>query len=41
LTKPSNPKRGAARLALGVVLAITAVDVIAAVRMSAVKRNCE
>jgi hypothetical protein len=41
LTKPSNPKRGAARLAFGVVLAITAVDVIAAVRMSAVKRNCE
>jgi hypothetical protein len=41
LTRPSNPKRGNARLALGVVLAVTALDVIAAVRMSAVKRNCE
>jgi len=36
-----NPRRGNARLALGVVLAVTALDVIAAVRMSAVKRNCE
>jgi len=41
LAEPSNPKRGNARLALGVVLAVTALDVIAAVRMSAVKRNCE
>lgn len=41
LTRRSNPKRGNARLALGVVLAVTALDVLAAVRMSAVKRNCD
>lgn len=39
LNRPSNPKRGNAKLALGVVLAVTALDVIAAVRMSNVKRN--
>lgn len=41
LTRASNPKHRNARFALGVVLAVTALDVIAAVRMSAVKRNCE
>lgn len=40
LNKPSNPKRGNARLALGAVLAITALDVVTAVRMTAVRRNC-
>jgi len=39
LDAPTNPKRGNARLALGVVLAVTALDVIAAWRMSNVKRN--
>jgi len=41
LTRPGNPKRGNAKLALGVVLAVTALDVVAAVRMTNVKRNCE
>jgi len=41
LDRPSNPKRGTARAALGVVLLITALDVITAARMSNVKRNCE
>lgn len=40
LSTPGNPKRGNARLALGAVLAITALDVLTAVRMSAVQRNC-
>lgn len=40
LDRPDNPKRGNARLALGVVLAVTALDAIAAWRMSTVKRNC-
>jgi hypothetical protein len=40
LTRPSNPKRGNARLALGAVLAITALDVVTAARMSDVQRNC-
>jgi hypothetical protein len=40
LNRTENPKRGNARLALGVVLAVTALDLIAAVRMSTVKRNC-
>jgi hypothetical protein len=35
-----NPKRGNARAALGFVLFVTALDVIAASRMSNVKRNC-
>jgi hypothetical protein len=39
LNRPSNPKRGNARLALGVVLAVTALDAIAAVRMSNVQRT--
>ena len=41
LTRANNPKRGNAKLALGVVLAVTALDVFAAVRMSNVKRNSE
>ncbi|MDR6529545.1 MULTISPECIES: hypothetical protein [Caulobacter] len=41
LNRRDNPKRANARLALGVVLAVTALDVVAAVRMSSVKRNCE
>jgi hypothetical protein len=40
LTRGDNPKRANARLALGVVLAVTALDVVAAVRMSNVKRTC-
>ncbi|HEY8574310.1 hypothetical protein [Phenylobacterium sp.] len=35
-----NPKRGTARAALGFVLFVTALDVIAASRMTNVKRNC-
>lgn len=38
---PDNPKRGNARLALGFVVAVTALDVVTAVRMSTVQRNCE
>ncbi len=41
LDKPENPKRGNVRTALGVVLAVTALDVLAAVRMSTVKRTCD
>ncbi len=41
LYRPSNPKRGNARAALGFVLAVTALDVIAAIRMTNVKRTCE
>jgi hypothetical protein len=41
LARPGNPKRRNAKLALGVVLAVTALDVFAAVRMTNVKRNCE
>lgn len=40
LSHRDNPKRGNARLAMGVVLAITALDVVAAVRMTNVKRHC-
>ena len=40
LDRPDNPRRGNARLALGVVLAVTALDAIAAYRMSTVQRNC-
>ena len=40
LGNSDNPKRGNARLALGAVLAITALDAVTAVRMSAVQRNC-
>jgi hypothetical protein len=41
LDRPNNPQRGNARLALGFVLAVTALDVVTAVRMSTVKRTCE
>lgn len=41
LTSRANPKHRNARLALGVVLAVTALDIVAAVRMSGIKRNCE
>ena len=40
LVRPSNPKRGAARVALGAVTAIAALDLVTAVRMSTVQRNC-
>ena len=40
LNRPENPRRSNARLALGVVLAVTALDVLAAVRMTNVKRAC-
>ena len=36
-----NPQRGTARAALGFVLAVTALDVITAARMSNVQRNCQ
>ncbi|MEH6675679.1 hypothetical protein [Phenylobacterium sp.] len=39
LNRPGNPKRGNARMALGVVLAVTALDAIAAARLSNVQRN--
>lgn len=38
---PFNKKRGNARGALCVVLTVSALDLIAAVRQSTVKRNCE
>ena len=41
LDRPDNPKRGNVRTALGIVLAVTALDVLAAVRMSTVKRTCD
>ncbi|MBW8893267.1 MAG: hypothetical protein JF617_14485 [Burkholderiales bacterium] len=41
LNRPGNLQRGNAKLALGVVLAVTALDVVAAVRMTNVKRNCK
>lgn len=40
LVRNDNPKRHNARVALGLVLAVTALDLIAAVRMTGVKRNC-
>lgn len=40
LDRPDNPKRTNARLALGVVLAVTALDVVAAIRMTNVNRTC-
>jgi hypothetical protein len=39
LTHRENPKQGNARLALGVVLVVTALDLVAAVRLSNVRRN--
>lgn len=38
-TRRDRPKHRNARLALGVVLAVTAIDLIAAVRLTNVKRN--
>ena len=35
-----NPRRGKAKVALAAVYAVTAVDLITAIRMSTVKRNC-
>jgi hypothetical protein len=40
LDNPRNPQRGVAKAALGFVLAVTALDVITAMRMTNVKRNC-
>lgn len=40
LSTARNPKRANVRVALGAVFAITALDVLTAVRMSAVQRNC-
>ena len=40
LSGPTNPKRSNARLALGAVVGIAALDLITAVRMSTVQRNC-
>lgn len=39
LVGPENPRRRTARLALGAVLAVTALDLIAAVRLSRVDRT--
>jgi hypothetical protein len=39
LDNPRNRKRVAARAALGFVLAVTALDLVAAVRMTGVRRN--
>lgn len=41
LDTPDNPKRGNVRAALGIVAVVTALDVLAAVRMSTVKRTCD
>ncbi|WP_374471294.1 hypothetical protein [Phenylobacterium sp.] len=41
LSKPQNPKSGTAKAALGFVLAVTALDLFTAVRMSTVKRTCD
>jgi hypothetical protein len=41
LDNPRNNRRGGARGALAFVLGVTALDVITAVRMSTVQRNCE
>ena len=40
LVNPKNPKAGNARFAQNAVLLITALDVLAALRMSNVQRNC-
>jgi hypothetical protein len=39
LDRPTNPRRRNARAALGIVLAVTALDVLVAARMSNVTRN--
>lgn len=41
LDNPRNNRRGATRGALAFVLGVTALDLITAVRMSTVQRNCE
>ena len=41
MARRSNPHRGAAKAGLAFVLAVTALDLFTAVRMSTVKRNCE
>jgi hypothetical protein len=41
LSKSDNPKSGNAKAALGLVLAVTALDLVTAVRMSTVKRTCD
>ena len=41
LTRPTNPSRRMAKAGLAFVLAVTALDLVTAVRMSTVKRNCE
>jgi hypothetical protein len=41
LDQRRNPQRGAVRAALGFVVAITALDVITAFRMTNVERNCQ
>jgi hypothetical protein len=40
LVNPRNPKAGNARFAQNAVLLVTALDVLAALRMSNVQRNC-
>lgn len=40
LNRPSNPSRAGARAGLAFVVAVTALDLVTAVRMSAVQRNC-
>ncbi len=40
LVNPRNPKAGNARFAQNAILLITALDVLAALRMSNVQRNC-
>ncbi len=41
MAKRTNPQRGMAKAGLAFVLAVTAMDLFTAVRMSTVKRNCE
>ena len=36
-----NPHRDSARRALGFVLAVTALDIVAGARLDAVQRNCD
>jgi hypothetical protein len=41
LDTPANRKRGNARAVLGFVVAVTALDILTAVRMSTVRRTCD
>ena len=41
LDREDNPQRGAVKGALAFVAFVTALDAVAAVRMTNVKRNCE